>query len=58
MINMKKVKQSKQGGRRDGSGAKKKYNEPTRTIAFRCPTSRVDEMKTLVKFKLSEWLVR
>ena len=43
------------GGNRQGSGAKPKYNEQTKTIAFRCPLSKVDELKLIVKSKLSEW---
>lgn len=45
------------GGTRKGSGAKPKYNEPTKTIAFRCPLSKIDELKLLVKSKLFEWVV-
>jgi hypothetical protein len=45
----------KQGGKREGSGAKPKYNEETKTVAFRCPLSKVDELKLVVKSKLSEW---
>jgi len=47
----------KWGGNRQGSGAKRKYSESTKTIAFRCPESKVDELKKMVKSKLSEWLV-
>ncbi len=46
------------GGSRQGSGAKPKYNEETKTVAFRCPLSKVDELKLVVKSKLSEWLVK
>jgi hypothetical protein len=46
------------GGTRKGSGAKPKYNEGTKTIAFRCPLSKVDELKLVVKSKLSEWSVK
>ena len=45
----------KQGGKREGSGAKPKYSEQTKTVAFRCPLSKVDELKLVVKSKLSEW---
>ena len=48
----------KQGGKREGSGAKPKYNEETKTVAFRCPLSKVDELKIIVKSKLSEWSVK
>jgi hypothetical protein len=48
----------KQGGKREGSGAKPKYSEGTKTVAFRCPLSKVDELKLFVKSKLSEWSVK
>ena len=47
----------KVGGKRAGSGAKPKYNEQTETVAFRCPLSKIDELKLIVKDKLSEWSV-
>lgn len=50
-----KKEKSKRGGKRTGSGQKLKYNEETKTVAFRCPLSKVDELKILVKSKLSEW---
>ena len=46
------------GGTRQGSGAKPKYSEQTKTVAFRCPLSKVDELKIIVKSKLSEWSVK
>ena len=46
------------GGRRKNAGAKPKYNEETKTVAFRCPVSKVDELKLIVKYKLSEWSVK
>lgn len=46
------------GGTRQGSGTKPKYNEKTKTVAFRCPLSKVDELKIIVKSKLSEWSVK
>jgi hypothetical protein len=48
----------KQGGKREGSGAKPKYSEQTKTVAFRCPLSKVDELKIVVNSKLSEWSVK
>lgn len=51
-------KKEKRGGARKNAGAKPKYSEPTKTVAFRCPTSKVDELKLLVKSKLSEWSVK
>ena len=41
-----------------GSGAKPKYSVQTKTVAFRCPLSKVDELKLIVKAKLSEWSVK
>jgi hypothetical protein len=52
---MKIKKKEKRGGTRQGSGAKPKYSEQTKTVAFRCPLSKVDELKLVVKSKLSEW---
>jgi hypothetical protein len=46
------------GGNRQGSGAKPKYSEQTKTVAFRCPLSKVDELKLVVKSKLSELSVK
>jgi hypothetical protein len=46
------------GGSRKNAGAKPKYNEQTKTVAFRCPFSKVDELKLIVKSKLSEWSVK
>ena len=51
-------KKEKRGGTRQGSGAKPKYSEQTKTVAFRCPLSKVDELKIVVKAKLSEWSVK
>lgn len=36
------------GGKREGAGAKSKYNEPTKTTAFRIPISKIDEVKSVV----------
>ena len=55
---MKKKELENRGGKRQGSGAKPKYNEPTKTVAFRCPLSKIDELKMIVNSKLSEWSVK
>jgi len=47
----------KHGGTRLGSGACRKYSEPTTTIAFRVPESKIHEIKEIVKDKLKEYLV-
>jgi hypothetical protein len=44
------------GGTRKGAGAKPKYNEPTTTIAFRVPVSKVEWIKTIVKQQLTKYL--
>jgi hypothetical protein len=49
------MKKQTRGGTRRNAGAKPKYSEPTTPIAFRCPVSKVVELKALVKSKLSEW---
>ena len=36
------------GGMRINSGPKRKYNEHTKMVAFRCPESKIDELKKLV----------
>ena len=45
----------KKGGSRKGSGAKSKYGEPTTTIAFRVPISRVQHVKDLMRGLLDGW---
>ena len=37
------------GGKRKGAGRKPKYNEPTTTIAFRVPISKVEAVKKSVQ---------
>ena len=51
-------KKDKRGGTRKNAGAKPKYKEQTKAIAFRCPISKVDELKVIIKSKLSEWSVK
>lgn len=46
------------GGTRQGSGAKPKYNEPTKTIAFRVPISRIEHVKSMLKTLLDGWAVK
>ena len=53
-----KKKKETRGGARINAGAKPKYSEQTKTVAFRCPLSKVDELKLIVKSKLSEWSVK
>ena len=53
-----KTKKETRGGTRKNAGAKPKYIEQTKTVAFRCPLSKVDELKNVVKSKLAEWSVK
>ena len=50
-------KKETRGGTRKGAGAKPKYGEPTKQIVIRCPKSKVEELKTLIRSKLSGWRV-
>lgn len=54
---MKKKELENRGGKRKGAGAKKRYNEETKTVAFRCPISKVEKLKEIVNVQLSEWVV-
>ena len=53
-----KTKKETRGGTRKGSGAKPKYNEPTKTIAFRVPISKIEHVKSMLKTLLDEWSVK
>ena len=46
---MQQFKKEKRGGTRKNAGAKPKYNEQTKTVAFRCPISKIDDLKSIVK---------
>jgi hypothetical protein len=49
------AKKKKSGGKRSNAGRKSAFTEPTKTVSFRCPLSKVNELKLIVKSKLSEW---
>lgn len=49
------MKKKKQGGKRKNAGRKSDFNEPTKTVSFRCPLSKVYELKLYVTAKLSKW---
>ena len=51
-------KKETRGGTRQCSGAKPKYNEPTKTISFRVPVSRIEHVKSLLKTLLDGWAVK
>lgn len=50
-------KKVKQGGKRKGAGRKSPFSELTKTVSFRCPISKTEELKEYVNAKLSEWAV-
>ena len=52
------TKKETSGGTLQGSGAKPKYNEPTKTIACRVPISHVEHVKSLLKTLLDGWSVK
>ena len=53
-----KKKKDFRGGKRENAGRKSAFSEFTKTVSFRCPLSKVDELKLIVKSKLSEWSVK
>ena len=55
---MTKYKKETRGGSRQGSGAKPKYGEKTKTIAFRVPMSKLEHVKSLLKTMLDGWAVK
>ena len=46
-----KIKKQTRGGTRKNAGAKPKYSEQTKTLAFRCPLSKVDLLKCWLTYK-------
>ena len=50
-----KRKMQLRGGKRKNASRKSAFNEPTKTVSFRCPMSKTDELKLYVTLKLSEW---
>jgi hypothetical protein len=46
---LKNIFKQTHGGKRLNAGSKPKYNEPTKTTAFRIPISKIDEVKKLVR---------
>jgi hypothetical protein len=53
-----KSKKETRGGTRKCSGAKPRYNEPTKTIAFRVPVSKIEHVKSIIKTLLDGWSVK
>jgi hypothetical protein len=46
------------GGNRAGSGQKKKYGEKTKSINFKIPESKVEEVKKVVKTFLEPLIIK
>lgn len=42
------------GGRRAGAGAKLKYGEPTKTVTFRLPVSKIADIRAMIKNELEK----
>lgn len=51
-------KNDNRGGAGRGQGNKPKYSEPTTTVAFRVPISKVSEIKTMVGRKLNSYKIK
>jgi hypothetical protein len=49
------MKKSTHGGSRKGSGAKLKYNEHTKSIAFRVPISKIEDLRKIIKEYLNQF---
>ena len=57
-MDIKSTKKATRGGTRKGSGAKPKYGEKTKTIAFRVPMSKLDHVKNTIRTLLDGWAVK
>ena len=55
LIGKQKKKQDFRGGKRKNAGRKSAFSEPTKTVSFRCPLSKTDQLKLYVTAKLLEW---
>lgn len=49
------MRKNKLEGKIPNSGRKNKFGEPTKTISFRCPLSKLQEMELLINAKLQEY---
>ena len=56
-MDIKSTNKETRGGTRKCSGAKPKYGEKTKTIAFRVPMSKLEHVKSLLKTMLDDWAV-
>ena len=49
------MKKETRGGKRLNAGAKPLYKEPTKTVAFRVPISKIPEVKEKIKDYLNQF---
>jgi hypothetical protein len=52
---MAKKKKSTHGGAGRGQGRHLKYGEETKNVTFRCPVSKIEQLKKLVNDALAGW---
>lgn len=52
---MAKKKKSTHGGAGRGQGRHLKYGEETKNVTFRCPVSKIEQLKKLVNDVLAGW---
>jgi hypothetical protein len=45
------------GGKRKGSGRKKMYGEKTKSVSFKIPESKIEEVKQLIKINKKAWRI-
>lgn len=50
-----KKKKSTHGGAGRGQGRHLKYGEETKNVTFRCPVSKIEQLKKLVNAALAGW---
>ena len=48
-------KKDTRGGANRNQGRRQKYGEETEQLSFRCPKSRVKEMKAIINAQLKTW---
>jgi hypothetical protein len=48
----------KRGGKRPGSGPKPQYSEPTKSVSFKVPISKVDFIKKTVMKILGKYKIK
>lgn len=49
---------NKRGGKRAGAGAPQKYGESTKTVAYRVPESKADQVTDLINELRKKWKLK